>query len=229
MIAEDRPSRGSPSRRATEVAHLRGDLLAWLADAWAPERPFEEGGFGEWRAGWTALAAATVGDTEGLLCSLSNVTDAGEAILREHDALFVTRASFYTAPFESVYIGSSKDEVGWSLNRLRGFPFKQVKVEYARAGFVAPKELLADHLTVELRYLAALCVAEADAFARDELGRARQLREREGDFLTEHLLRWLPSLCERLADADERSFFPKACRVMLTYLEQERDHVSEPA
>ncbi|NOY93408.1 MAG: molecular chaperone TorD family protein [Deltaproteobacteria bacterium] len=228
MSAADTSSRGSGLRCAAHVANLRGDLIAWLGDAWAPLRPFEEGGFEEWRAGWTALATATTGDTQDLLRVLRSVEDAGEAILREHDALFVTRASFYAAPFESVYIGASKDQDGWSLNRLRGFPFKQVKVEYARAGFLPPKELLPDHLTTELRYLAALCVAEADAFTRNELGRARQLRERERDFLSQHLLCWLPTLCERLEDSDERCFFPKACRVMLTYLEQERDYVSEP-
>lgn len=214
---------------AVSVASLRADMFAWLANQWEPKAPFEVGAMDGWRTGWEALAAAVgenVADESAvLLRQLASVADGGSAILREHDALFVTRAAFYAAPFESVYAGAFKDDVGWSLSCLRGFPFKQVTVEYTRDGFVPAGDLLPDHLSIELRYMAALCVEEANAFATVDFERAEHLRARQTEFLTKHLLTWLPTLCERLAGSAEETFYPHASRVMLAYVKRERDYL----
>lgn len=214
---------------AADIASARADLFAWLSNQWAPTRPFEAEGFAEWRSGWDLIAGAVGDEGEAMTSHLDAVQDEGQALLREHDALFVTRAGFYTSPVESVYVGARQDELGWSLGRLRGHAFKQVKVEYARDGFDPGRALDADHVTCELRYLAALCGAEAQAFAAGDFERARQLRARESTFLEEHLLNWLPILSRKLSGSDEDTFFRHACAAFVAYLEVDGAYLRQAA
>lgn len=82
----------------------------------------------------------------------------------------------------------------------------------------------ADHIGSELAFLAHLCGAEADAW-RDGLdSTAERIAALQQDFLTLHLLRWLPPFVVAVEDAD-RGLYAEAARLVLALA---ADHAGEP-
>ena len=96
---------------------------------------------------------------------------------------------FNVFPFQGIFLGTE--------NLLGGPVTEAVLHSYARSGF--QPELASqsgDHLGLELAFLAFLAGAEADAWEDDRPGIARTIRERQRQFLDEHLLPWLPALSQ---------------------------------
>ncbi len=82
--------------------------------------------------------------------------------------------------------------------RRGGDEAERVQIACAHIGFAPPAALDADSLACELAALAHLCAAEADAWEDGKQSPARQARVLQATFLGDHLLRWLPPLCEAL-------------------------------
>lgn len=55
-----------------------------------------------------------------------------------------------------------------------------------------------DHISVELEYLAYLCVQESTNWKQGFSKAARDIRSQERAFVDDHLSRWLPELCYRI-------------------------------
>jgi TorA maturation chaperone TorD len=93
-------------------------------------------------------------------------------------------------PYESVYRES----------RLPGETTKAVVDAYADAGYedihgpAGPQ----DHLGVELRFLSMLCFDESRNWSGGEVDAARSSWTRQSDFLTRHILAWIPAYCDAL-------------------------------
>ena len=75
----------------------------------------------------------------------------------------------------------------------------RVRATYAAMGFEPPSGLEEDSLACELAALAHLCAAEADAWRDGVESAVTQARTLQAAFLVAHMLRWLPPLCEALA------------------------------
>ncbi len=94
---------------------------------------------------------------------------------------------FNVFPFESVFLDDS--------GLLGGAATERVHAHYQNAGFAsAPSATSADHIGEELRFLAFLCGAEADAWEDGLAPTARAMQQRQRDWIERHLLRWLPPL-----------------------------------
>lgn len=86
-------------------------------------------------------------------------------------------------PYESIFL----DEAGLMGGRVR----QALLTVYGRAGYtVEPPSAEPDHIGCELRFLAFVCAAEAEAWARGETAVINQLRGLQQSFLQAHLLRW---------------------------------------
>jgi TorA maturation chaperone TorD len=72
----------------------------------------------------------------------------------------------------------------------------------------------ADHVGTELGYLAHLCAAEADAWRDGLPGVAARVSGLQQDFLTLHLMRWLPPFVVAVEDAG-RPLYTEAARLTL--------------
>lgn len=79
-----------------------------------------------------------------------------------------------------------------------GTETQRVYRSYAATGYEPPPGCEADSLAAELALLARLSSGEAGAWSEANSGAARRLRAMQRVFLTDHLLRWLPPLCEAL-------------------------------
>lgn len=136
---------------------------------------------------------------------------------KEYMDLFVVPGPRYVAPYESVFRdrwplpstlprGSNPGEVGRTIKGLvMGESTELVRRSYAEAG-VAPSHELPDHIGNELRFVAHLWRVEADGTAQEAAAAVTQ-RQR---FVTEHPLKWVRDLRERVAEGSETGFYRAA-------------------
>jgi TorA maturation chaperone TorD len=91
---------------------------------------------------------------------------------------------FNLFPFESIFL----DESGL----LEGAATARVQAQYWQAGFDTRRtDTSADHIGFELRFLAYLSAAEAEAWEDGLQPVASRMQHLQRDFLYHHLLRWL--------------------------------------
>jgi len=122
----------------------------------------------------------------------------------EYTSLFLSGSRDLTVqPFESSHVPVSEYEVA-SVSAA-------VEARYRRTGLqLASKGELPDHLAVELEFCAYLCHQEGDATDDEEAARWRAERRA---FLSDHLVRWLPSFAEKLARVMPQSAYLRAAEV----------------
>lgn len=158
---------------------ITGPALARLAGAAAKNQEEATGIGDEFR---TALA-------EDAGC---NFEELSQRLASEHARLFLGLRQGYgpPPPYESM----------WREARVLGDSTLAVATAYSEAGFEDAGQCgPCDHIASELRFLASLCHAEAEAAAKGETGEAAWARERQINFVDEHLLRWVPQYCQELA------------------------------
>ena len=68
--------------------------------------------------------------------------------------------------------------------------------------------------------------AMEDLENEDEVGLGRLLESSE-DFLTKHLLLWIPKFLERMQKAKTQHLYPQLCVVLDAFLRRDRDTLSE--
>jgi TorA maturation chaperone TorD len=173
-------------------ARQRAEAYRFLASLFA--RRLE----GEVLNDFIALAAESPEDgdsaADAILGALRGET-AGEALaLRlatEHTRLFRGVREEYgpPPPYESL----------WREGQLMGDCTVAVAGQYLDAGFQHdPAWGPLDHIVEELRFMAALCHAEDDAWGTGRADEAAEMRQRQEAFLQAHLAAWVPAYCHRL-------------------------------
>lgn len=112
--------------------------------------------------------------------------------------------------------------------RLYGDTTEMVAMAYAEAGYqdLVPDAGPPDHVGTELRFMSVLCFREMEAWAAcDEEGAGRWL-EREQRFLDEHLLRWVPQHCQRIAELTTHAFYLAVAKLAAAACPQDREDVA---
>lgn len=115
-------------------------------------------------------------------------------------------------PYESLYRPGWPGEAAMSVGQF-----------YLRSGFdmMAQCRGPQDHLGVELRFMALLCHEEAQAFQRKEWKRVAELRQRQDDFLEQHLARWCFDYCHRLVEATREHFYRAVATITATSIKRD--------
>jgi TorA maturation chaperone TorD len=92
-------------------------------------------------------------------------------------------------PYESSFLDPQ--------NVLEGPVTEAVLADYWRAGFSPDTtSVSADHIGLELKFLADLCKTEAEAEGDQRVDVASQMSAFQATFMEKHLLRWLPGLVQ---------------------------------
>jgi putative dimethyl sulfoxide reductase chaperone len=102
--------------------------------------------------------------------------DPNEAAASHH-----TLFRFNIFPYQSIFCDASA--------LLGGAESERVQAYYRESGFETAEP---DHIAAELRFLAFLCAAEAEARQGGLMASAAQCQVRQANFLRGHLLTWLP-------------------------------------
>lgn len=120
-------------------------------------------------------------------------------------------------PYESVYRGAQfMGEV--TLSVIRAFHdagFEQIETS------VGP----ADHIVSELKFMAALCFREQEAWERGESDRALQWVLQEKRFLDDHIMKWIPAFCDALKKSAKERYFVCLADLTLEACESDTDAV----
>ncbi|RMD70174.1 MAG: hypothetical protein D6819_04930 [Gammaproteobacteria bacterium] len=105
-------------------------------------------------------------------------------------------------PYESLY----------REGRIMGQSTLDVMERYRQAGFgiIEPSAGPQDHLGVELRFMAMLCLEEMEAAGRDEGDEVQRRLAQQRDFLISHLGAWLPHYRQVLVQACKKAFYREA-------------------
>lgn len=139
----------------------------------------------------------------------------------DRDALAATHVSLFAVgspavpcpPFESAYYDTESMSAGWVLSALER--------EYSTVGLRVAEQIgePADHVAVELAYVALLCGREADAWNTGDAKRAREMLRRERSFLEHHLAVWLPSLLATLEQRATATVYPQLVELLDSFVQ----------
>ena len=146
--------------------------------------------------------------------------DCIERLRDEYTRLFVGPLEMDAPPWESVYLG--EEGMLFQESTLK------VRECYRRFGLL-PEEyprVADDSLALELGFMAELARRAADALASGDTDTLNLTLHGARDFLTEHLLFWVPKLVERL-DKTEGRFYPQLAHILDSFLKKDLETVND--
>lgn len=169
----------------------------------------------------SALLAGEIGQGHPFSASLESLlkqlteTDLKDSrtIINEYNRLFLIRPK--APPHETVYTNPE--------GQLRGMLTVQLEERYLEAGLVISPELneLPDHISVELEFMAFLCMKEADARLANEDSVANHFRALQESFMRQHLVRWFPKFAQRIKESEPGSIYHFLLPAVYSYLQHE--------
>lgn len=135
---------------------------------------------------------------------------------REFAYLFLTPHGVY--PFESIYLGKTK--------LLMDKPWEEVRAFYRSIGIEKDKKEMhpEDHIAVELGFMASFSYLSGDFLTYegeekiDEEEREFLIRVQH-DFLEQHLLKWVPGLCDDIMVKTRHPFYHGVAALTKWFLE----------
>lgn len=149
----------------------------------------------------------------------ADLTAARTGAAAEFAALLLNMSADPVHPYESVYTSAerllmqrSRDEV-LAAYRAQGFE---------RSGDLNVPE---DHAGIELEFMARLCRKEADALASGDEARVEAAREAQRAFLRDHVLAWLPQLCDDLEKRAKPGLYRGLAETTRQFLAFEREEL----
>lgn len=167
----------------------------------------------------SAKESMHLGDQATGLLPLLNGTDDEDMknLIQEYHDLFKVPLEKYVAPYESVYRNK----------RMSGQTSVAVKKIYARIDFVIPHEYydLADHIGIELAFMATLCREEVTACRNNRFDLVKALQGMENKFLEEHLICWLPDLCDKIFEKTENTFYRAVAKITLDFVHSDTNTI----
>ena len=128
----------------------------------------------------------------------------------DYQRLFVGPDHILAPLWESVY--STKDKIIFDENEL------EVRKFYNKSGLDVKKTEPADHISLELGFMARLCAEESDyaAIENEELLLLKQV-----DFLKKHLLKWTSSWVEKVNENASTEFWKNFSLITRSWLEND--------
>lgn len=144
-----------------------------------------------------------------------------EGLREEYTRLFVGPLEMEVPPWESVYVGE-----GGML-----FQESTLKVRecYRRFGLL-PEEyrrVADDSLALELGFMAALSQRSVDAFEAKDADILSKTLQGAKDFLTEHLLVWVPQLAEKAAHTKTDRLYPRLLHILDSFLKKDAETLND--
>lgn len=190
-----------PAGALLEMIGDRGIPPAWTDGPGGPDHPGSEG------------AGTALGCLEEFVTEASGLPGLGEELAAEHAALFVLPSG--VIPHEAFYLGTEQ--------RLGGRVTITVEQFYRRAGMPVLDRCIemADHLGLELEFMAALCRLEAELEDAGDPAALERCLDLQRTFLEEHLSRWAPACCENVVRHARYGFYKAIAHLTREFLGSE--------
>ena len=128
------------------------------------------------------------------------MTPRGELVV-DHRDLFEGPDHVLACPYESVYLSDEHLTFEQETRNVRGF--------YQRFGLQAPSLGTEpdDHIGLELSFISSLCVLGLDAIEASDPDAETAMIASVGDFLEQHLLRWVDDCLDRVVQNATTDFY----------------------
>jgi len=143
-----------------------------------------------------------------------------EKLCVEHTRLFRGVKPFYSPPppYESVY----------TEGRVMGESAVNVLKEYSRAGVGVPHKYEReppDHISFELDFMRHLSQRECSAWRKNNVTDAIRLLEEQQKFIHDHLIRWVPNLCDKVGEQAKIGFYRGIAKITKGFIQFDFDNI----
>lgn len=168
------------------------------------------------------LSGHPSGDVQTALASLrafqeetqgKQLNDARLMLETDYNRLFVGPGKLIAVPYESFYKSLCGED---GRGRLRGPAEREVVAVYGEHGYEMPDHFVefADHIAIELEFLAMMASAEADAWAAGDEERACLVRQDADAFRCEHPGSFIARLAADMRTGAKRAFYPAIATIV---------------
>jgi TorA maturation chaperone TorD len=146
-----------------------------------------------------------------------------EDLAVEYTRLFLGPGQ-HISPHESVH--HQREDSQWGM--LWGLSTAEVKkfIEATGLGYSDDFKGLPDHIAVELEFMQQLTLREEQAWKEAEADKATACRQVEKRFIEEHLIRWIPSFCEKVIQETELPFYRSFADLTKSFIEFEMEEMN---
>ena len=206
------------TRNAGQLALARSGVYGFLAGIY---RDAPTAGFLQQIADPSFLSALS---DLGIDLSPDAIGLSGEHAIRnlavEFTGLFIGPGK-HISPHESVHRNNGN-------GGLWGKSTADVKHYIQRSGYKYRQEFhgLPDHISVELEFMGGISGQEADGWRQRDAGLINSTRQVQKEFLTEHLINWIPKFCSKVVEAAELPYYREMARLTSRFMEFEYAELS---
>jgi TorA maturation chaperone TorD len=132
-----------------------------------------------------------------------------DSLRQDYQRLFIGPNRLLAPPWESVY--RTDDHLLFGQSTL------EVREMYARFGLQTPKlnSEPDDHIGLEFTFLAHLCQRGIAAIETHDTIALNYIFYAQREFLTDHLLQWMPAFCTRVCEGAETLYYCGIARLSL--------------
>lgn len=134
----------------------------------------------------------------------------------EFARLFVGPGRAVAHPYESVH----------REGRTMGECTLDVRRRLAAEGVAPARNILPDHVGIEMAFMGHLASREAAAWEEGEADQAREMLLQQSSFLQRHLLVWLPQFCRRVLVGHPHAFYADLTRRAETFVTEDATRLS---
>ena len=135
-----------------------------------------------------------------------------EELAVEYSRLFVGPFGLKAPPYGSIYLDNERTVMGPSTMETIQF--------YEEEGLARDEGFneLPDHIAVELEFMYFLVFREAEALQKGESGRAEVYRQKQEDFRSRFLDKWVPALCGNMQEGTDNGFYLALADCLCTFI-----------
>lgn len=131
--------------------------------------------------------------------ALQEATGDEKALRLDHAQLFVGPFELAAPPYESVYVDTE--------HLVMTDATEAVQAEYRQAGVDIAIDEPADHIAAELEFVSLLVATETEALDAGDDEAVRHYLDRQYEFLSDHLGRWVSEIADNMRNAAETEFY----------------------
>jgi TorA maturation chaperone TorD len=123
-----------------------------------------------------------------------------DSLRQEYIQLFIVPSGRYITPYENVYRDRKSQDGKEMMGLLQGHYTVSVKEKYRKAGAEIDRGYkdLPDFVGLEFAFMQFLSEREVNAWNSGHESDALNCLSQEKDFIFEHMIHWVPDLCEKI-------------------------------
>lgn len=164
--------------------------------------------------------------------SIQQLTEFGELFKKDKEVILAQLTGEYTRlligpnklpapPWESVF--RSEERLLFQESTL------EIRRYYLKYGFIPAgyPHVADDHLALELDFMASLSSLAEKVYANEDFNQLQEILQVQGDFLTSHLLFWVPEFAQKIQESEIHYLYPDMASLLNEFLQIQSGVIEE--